>query len=69
MLKRTKNITLVFLVPPGGRKKAVPANTVDTLRGGRKGDPRHKAVGKTLQKTSVMVYSAITTKGKLPYCK
>ena len=36
----------VFLGPRGGRKRAVPADTVDTLRGGRKGDPQHKVVGK-----------------------
>ena len=28
----------VFLGPRGGRKRAVPAVTVDTLRGRRKGD-------------------------------
>ena len=32
--------------PAGGRKTAVPADTVDTLRGGRKGDPQHKVEGK-----------------------
>ena len=31
----------------GGRKRAVPADTVDTLRGGRKGDPQQKVVRKT----------------------
>ena len=36
----------VFLVPQGGRKRAVPADTVDTLRGGRKGDPQQKVEGK-----------------------
>ena len=34
----------VFLVPRG-RKRAVPASTVDTRRGGRKGVPQHKVVG------------------------
>ena len=29
----------------GGRKRVVPANTVDTLRGERKGDPQHKCCG------------------------
>ena len=29
----------------GGRKRAVPAISVDTLWGGRKGDPQHKVVG------------------------
>ena len=28
--------------------RAVPANTVDTVRDGRKGDPQHKVVGKTI---------------------
>ena len=32
----------------GGRKRAVPALSVNTLRGGRKGDPTHKVVGETL---------------------
>ena len=32
----------------GGRKRAVPAETVDTIRGGRKGDPQHKIIGKTV---------------------
>ena len=32
--------------PAGGRNKTVPADTVDTLRGRRKGDPQHKVVGK-----------------------
>jgi hypothetical protein len=36
----------VFLCPRGGRLKAVPADTVDTLRGGRKEDPREKVVRK-----------------------
>ena len=40
--------TTVFLVPPGGKKRAVPANTFDTLRGGRKGDPPRKVVQKTI---------------------
>ena len=35
----------VFLVPP---KRALPANTVDTLRGGRKGDPQNKDRAKTV---------------------
>ena len=30
----------------GGRKRGGPAMTVDTLRGGRKGDPKHKCCGK-----------------------
>ena len=46
-MKKTVTIT-VFLVSQGARKRAVPANTVDTLRGGRKGDPQHKGVGKTV---------------------
>ena len=32
----------VFLGPRRGRKRAVPAGTVDTLRGERKGDPQQK---------------------------
>ena len=32
-----------------GRKIDGPTDTVDTLRGGRKGDPQHKVVGKTIQ--------------------
>ena len=35
----------VFLGPRGGRKRAAPADTVDTLRGRRKGDPQQKVVG------------------------
>ena len=31
--------------PAGGSKKGGPAITVDTLRGGRKGDPTHKCCG------------------------
>ena len=41
--KTTITIT-VILVPPGGgggRNKVVPAVSVDTFRGGRKGDPQH----------------------------
>ena len=38
----------VFLGPRGIRKRAVPAISVDTLRGGRKGDPQHKVVGNTV---------------------
>ena len=38
----------MFLGPRGGSTKAVPAISVDTLRGGRKGDPQHKVVGKTV---------------------
>ena len=45
---RTTTRMMVFLGPRGGRKRAVPADTVDTLSGGRKGDPRHKVVGKTV---------------------
>ena len=46
MEKITTAITMtVFLGPRGDRKRAVPADTVDTLRGGRKGDPQHKVVG------------------------
>ena len=41
-------IITVFLGPRGGRKKAVPAISVDTLRGGRKGDPQHRVVGKAV---------------------
>ena len=37
---------MVFLGPRGARKRAVPANTVDTFIGGRKGDPQHKVVKK-----------------------
>ena len=33
--------TTVLLVPRGGRKREVPAISVDTLMGGRKGDPQH----------------------------
>ena len=44
MLTRTRSkygktitlITTVFLGPRGGRKRAAPVDTVDTLRGGRK---------------------------------
>ena len=36
----------VFLGPRGGRKRAVPADTVDTLKGRRKGDHQRKVVGK-----------------------
>ena len=46
--KTTTTTMTVFLGPRGGRKRAVPADTVDTLRGGRKGDPQHKVVGKTV---------------------
>ena len=45
---------MAFLVPRGGRKRAVPAMTIDTVRGGRKGDPKHKCCGKKLE--SVMGY-------------
>ena len=38
-------ITTVFLGPRGGRKRAAPADKVDTLRGGRKGDPQYKVMG------------------------
>ena len=31
----------------GGLNKTVPASTVDTLRGGRKGDPQHKCCGES----------------------
>jgi hypothetical protein len=34
----------------GGRNRAVPADTVDTLRGERKGDPQHKVVGTNVPK-------------------
>ena len=44
--QKTTTITImVFLGPPGGvEQKSVPADTVDTRRGGRKGDPQHKVV-------------------------
>ena len=38
----------MLLVPRVGRKRAVPAISVDTLRGGRKGDPQPKVVGETV---------------------
>ena len=38
--------TAVFLCPRGCRKRVVPANTVDTYGGGRKGDPQHTCCGK-----------------------
>ena len=44
--KTTTTTMTVFLGPGGGRKRAVPADMVDSLRGGRKGDPQHKVVGK-----------------------
>ena len=46
--KTTEKITIitVFLGPRGGRKRVVPAIRVDTVRGGRKGDPKHKCCGK-----------------------
>ena len=50
-LKKTKNGDNNYRVPGaarGGRKRAIPANTVDTLRGGRKGDPQRKVVGKAV---------------------
>ena len=37
-MEKTIAITTVFLGPRGGGNKAVPADTVDTLRGARKGD-------------------------------
>ena len=37
----------MLLGPIGGSTTAVPAISVDTLRGGRKEDPQHKVVGKT----------------------
>ena len=39
----------VFLGPRGGRKRAVPADTVDTLRSRRKGDPQQTVAGKKKQ--------------------
>ena len=47
-MKEQITITTVFLGPRGGRKRAVPAISVDTLRGGRKGDPQHRVVGKAV---------------------
>ena len=45
--KTTIITTTVFLgARGGGRKNTVPADTVDTLRGGRKTDPQHNVVGK-----------------------
>ena len=41
-------IITVFLGPRGGRKRAVPAISVDIVRGGRKGDPQYKVVGETV---------------------
>ena len=35
-------------VAGGGRTKFVPAISVDTLRGGRKGDPQHECCEKTI---------------------
>ena len=32
--------------PAGGSKRVVPADTFDTPRGGSKGDPQRKVVGK-----------------------
>ena len=36
-----KSTITVLLVPRDGRKGAVPTTSVDTLRGGRKGDPQY----------------------------
>ena len=43
-----KNVFLGPLGGEGGRKKTVPAISVDTLRGRRKGDPQHQVIGKTV---------------------
>ena len=58
------NITIIFgvLVARGGLKSSIPAIKLDTLRGGRKGDPKHKCCGKKPTPT----LDAVTTKGILP---
>ena len=40
--------TTIFgvLVARGGLKSSIPAIKLDTLRGGRKGDPKHECCGK-----------------------
>ena len=37
----TTTMVTVFLVPRGVEQTVVPAMRVDTLRGGRKGEPQH----------------------------
>ena len=46
-MKEHNNNNNLFLGPRrgGGRKRTVPAISVDTLRCGRNGDPQHKVVG------------------------
>ena len=38
------------LVARGGLKSSIPAIKLDTLRGGRKGDPKHECCGKKVKK-------------------
>ena len=45
LIKTTITTKTVFLGPPGGRNKTVPAISVDTPRGRRKGEPQHKVLG------------------------
>ena len=46
IIKNEVTAITLFLVPRGGRKRAVLAISVDTFRGGRKGDPQHQCCGK-----------------------
>ena len=45
--ERYNTITTTFgvLVARGGLKSSIPAIKLDTLRGGRKGDPQHECCG------------------------
>ena len=47
----TSITTIAMLLVRGGRKRAVPAINVDTLRGGRKGDPQHLMLWEKWQQT------------------
>ena len=58
--KPTTTIMTVFLGPRGGRTRAVPADTVDTLRGGT----QHTVVGKNCRWRSFRISSC--SQSRLP---